>query len=53
MSTDHEFAMLLIKSAVLTFKKVLKRSRLHVRVIERDGNRHDGDINNSRIGEEI
>lgn len=51
MATNNK--ALFIEPAIPTIKEVLKHSRLQVRVIERDGDSHNANIDISRLGEAI
>ena len=51
ISANYE--ALFIDPAISTIKEVLRHSRLHARIIERDGDQHNGDIDISRFGEAI
>ena len=44
---------LFINPAIPTIKKLLKHSRLQIRIIESSGRQHDDDIDISRLGEAI
>lgn len=51
MSTDRE--SLFIHPAIPTIKEMLEHSRLEIRIIERDGDIHNADIDISRLDEAI